>query len=285
MDVSRRHLVKTGLGAVAGIGLGTTLAGGTGLLGETDEETANVLVAGSLAGVAADTPGASIEAHGSLAARRLLLNGGRDPDAVALADPTLFAGLADEVTLFATNALVVAYNPDSEFAAAIEDDWATALARGDLRLGRTDPSDDPLGYRTVMAMRLAGRRGLADPAVLDGSQVLPETALVQNVELGKLDAAFAYRSMAREHDLPAVSLPASIDFSDPGYADEYASVSLALPETTVRGAPIRYGVAALTETGREWTQRLATGTERLAAHGFSTPADYPRAVGVAERPG
>lgn len=233
------------------------------------------MVAGSLAALAADTPGASVEAHGSLSVRRLILNDGRDPDAVALADPALFDDIAERVRLFATNALVVTYNPDSAYADAIERDWTTALDEDGCRVGRTDPEDDPLGYRTVLALRLAERRGVASTDLLDETQILRETGLLQNVEVGKLDAAFAYRSMAAEHDLPAVDLPASIDFSDPTRADEYASVSMDLPSGTIRGGPIRYGVAALTPEGDDWAASLASDRARLRSHGFSVPSNYP----------
>jgi molybdate/tungstate transport system substrate-binding protein len=251
------------------------VSGEAGLLGEAGGSEAQALVAGSLAALAADTPGASVEAHGSLSVRRLILNGGRSSDAVALADPSLFDGIAPRVRLFATNALVVTYNPDSDHADAIRRDWSTAFRREDCRVGRTDPEDDPLGYRTVLALRLAERRGIASTDLLDQTQLLRETGLMQNVEVGKLDAAFAYRSMAHEHDLPVVELPAAIDFSDPTRADEYASVSMDLPGGTVRGGPIRYGAAALTDDGEDWVEDLVSDRGRLRDHGFAVPDEYP----------
>ena len=256
---------------------GALALGGAAVLGYSGSgsSTPTVLVAGSLQSVADDVGDAAVEAHGSVAVRRLVDEGARDPDAMALADPRLFAGLATP-RLFATNALVVAYDPDSPHADAIERDWQAALRR-DLLVGRTDPANDPLGYRTVMALRLAGA---AD--ALDDVDLFPETRLLQSLEAGAIDAAFAYRNMAVEHDVPYASLPDRIDFSNPQFADRYASVSVELPDRTVRGAPIRYGAAALTDAGKPWIDRLVEGHDRLQAAGFGVPDGYPVRATVAD---
>ncbi len=187
----------------------------------------------------------------------------------------LFAGLRERVRLFATNALVVAYRPGGEHADAVREDWSTALGRPGVSVGRTDPEKDPLGYRTVLAVRLAARLGIAPADLLAGSRVAPETALPAQVASGKLDAGFLYRNMAADHDLPAVDLPAAIDFSDPAHTDTYASVSMDLADRTVRGAPIRYAAAGFTPAGREWVADLVGDARRLRDHGFSVPDPYP----------
>ena len=273
MDRSRRSLLR---------GLGLAVAGGTGALGFAEftagrsSTEANALVAGSLLELADGIPGATVEAHGSVAVRRLVTDGLRAPDAVALADPRLFSGIAERATLFATNALVIAYHPDSPFAGALASDWSRALEADGIALGRTDPQKDPLGYRTVMAMRLAERDHSVDATtVLDGSDVFLETDLLNVLEGGQVDAAFAYRNMAVQRDLPYVELPVRIDFSDPGLAAHYASVGYDLGGETVRGAPIRYGAAALTDRGGAWVERLVTAAAALRAAGFGVPADYP----------
>jgi molybdate/tungstate transport system substrate-binding protein len=276
---NRRQFVRR----LAAGGLATATAGTVGVQGfryatgdsRDAPDDVRALVAGSLLVLADSVPGATVEAHGSLTARNLVVDGARDPDVLALADPVLFDGLTGEVTLFATNALVLAYDPASPHAEAIETDWANTLARDDVRLGRTDPKADPLGYRAVLSLRLAEERGLASTSLLEDSFVFPETALMRTLEAGKLDAAFVYENMAVEHDLPFVGLPPAIDFSDPARADTYATVSLDLPDRTVRGAPIRYGVTALTEAGKAWTGALASDVGRLRDHGFTVPETYP----------
>jgi molybdate/tungstate transport system substrate-binding protein len=274
MTPSRRSLLRAVGGASACGAVGTFLYGRLGDASR-DAET-DALVAGSLLRVAEEIPGAAIEAHGSAAVRRLVLNGLRHPDAVALADPRLFAGIAERATLFATNALVLAYDPASPHAEAIERNWRRAIERATIALGRTDPNRDPLGYRTVMALRLAERTADIDvQRVLDDSEVLPETDLLSVLAGGGLDAAFAYRSMAVERGLAYRSLPARIDFSDPARAEEYASVTYDLNGKPIAGAPIRYGVAATTEDGQAWLDRLVASGERLRESGFTVPREYP----------
>ncbi|SEO22678.1 molybdate/tungstate transport system substrate-binding protein [Halogranum amylolyticum] len=279
MSNRRRFLRRVAAGGLTVGTLGTVGLQGveyvTGGPRESQTTPARALVAGSLLVLADDVAGADVEAHGSLTARNLVVDGARDPDVLALADPDLFSGITAETTLFATNALVLAYDPESRYADAIADDWATGLAREGVRVGQTDPKADPLGYRTVLAMRLADDRGLAAAELLDDSLVFPETALMRTLEAGKIDAAFVYENMAVEHDLPFVDLPPAIDFSDPARVDTYATVSLDLPDRTVRGAPIRYGVTALTDAGAAWADSLATDRDRLRDHGFTVPDDYP----------
>ena len=261
---------------------GAAALGGFGVtalsLRASGDRRASALVAGSLYGVAREVPDASVEAHGSAAVRQLVRDGARDPDAVAVADPRLLAGITDRARLFATNALVLAYDPDSDAADALQADWQGALRREDVRIGRTDPAVDPLGYRTVMALRLA--EGVDAEAVLDRSFVRPETEVTNLVERGDLDCAFVYASMATERDLPAVDLPPELDFSDPAHADRYASVSVEIDGERLPGTPIRYAAVALTERGEAWVDSLVTGQERLESHGFVVPADYPTEYAV-----
>jgi molybdate/tungstate transport system substrate-binding protein len=278
---SSRRTVLRGLGGAAVCGVTGTFV--YGRLVATDGSAAgtdiDALVAGSLLGVARRLGGATIEAHGSAAVRRLILNTGRSPDAVALADPRLFNGVAGRATLFATNALVLAYDRESAHAPAIERDWRAAIRdieRTDIEIGRTDPDADPLGYRTVMALRLAEQTYRIDAeSVLDRSEVLPETDLLSVLDGGGLDAAFAYRNMAVERGIKYRSLPTRIDFSDPARADSYGRVSYDLDGKSIEGAPIRYAAAATTAAGEPWVERLVTAGAALQESGFEVPAAYP----------
>ncbi|MFB6073014.1 MAG: substrate-binding domain-containing protein [Halobacterium sp.] len=255
----RRAFLAAAGAAVAGTTAATFASRGSG-------SAASALVAGSLQSVASEIPGASVEAHGSVTCRRYVLEDLRDPDALALADPVLFEGIA-EPTLFATNALVLAGREET-----LPRDWRTAVRDGDVEVGRTDPQQDPLGYRTVLALRLSE---FDADAVLDAMPVFPETSLLRTLEAGGLDAAFCYRNMAEDHGLAYRDLPDRIDFSDPARADHYASATVEVNGETVRGAPIRYGAAALTDAGEPWVESLVTGEQRLEDAGFSVPASYP----------
>jgi molybdate/tungstate transport system substrate-binding protein len=283
VGLTRRQLLGLGVGTALGVGAVGRYSGSPAPEEPTtDGTTPDALVAGSLLSLASATPGASVEAHGSVTVRQFLQEGLRRPDVVALADPVLFAGIAEEVTLFATNALTLAYNPESPRAGAIRDDWATAIGREDARVGRTDPATDPLGYRTVLALELAVEAGLIDrvPPVVENTTTVPETQLMRVLEQGSLDAAFTYRSMAVEHDLPFIDLPAEIDFSDPSRAEAYASVSVELDAGTVRGRPIRYAATPLTARGRPWFDALVGRKDRLREHGFTVPSAYPETTVV-----
>lgn len=260
-------------------GLGLAASGGCLGAGRPTDDRASLLVAGSLLPLAEAVPDAIVEAHGSLAAARLVEDGLREPDAVALADPALVRDLAGWAATFATNAMVVAYDPGSSAAAAIEADWATALAREDVTVGRTDPTADPLGYRTLLALELARRAGRPVEGVLEGSTVLPETQLVRTLLEGPLDAAFVYRNMAETHDVPRVDLPAELDLSDPAHADRYREASVTVDGTTRHGEPIRYGAAPLTERGRSVCADIVYGTDRLDRFGLAVPPGYPELPG------
>ncbi|WP_170977255.1 extracellular solute-binding protein [Halorussus salinisoli] len=275
----RRSLLLSGC-ALAGGALGVRVTGsGTGT---TDSGTADALVAGSLQTVAGEVAGATVEAHGSLAAAELVRSGARDPDALALAAPELVSDLSGWRAVFAGNALTVVYDPNSEYADAIRDDWRAALAREEVTVGRTDPARDPLGYRTLLALDLAGRKGVPVDAIRENADVFPETQLLRTLEAGGLDAAFAYRNMAVAHDLPRVDLPAKLDLSDPALADHYRTAEVSVEGETIRGEPIRYAAAFLTDQGKPFYRNLVENAERLREYGFAVPEEYPVVRGRGE---
>ena len=276
--VTRRQVVSGLFGGTAVGALGVTALS---LGGGGNDGRVTALVAGSLLGVAEAVGDATVEAHGSAAVRQLVRDGAREPDAVAVADPRLLAGIAETGRLFATNELALAYDPGSAYAGWLRSDWTTALTAADIRIGRTDPAVDPLGYRTVMALRLADESGVDGQAVLNRSSIHPETEITNLVDGGSLDCAFVYESMAVERGLPAVDLPPELDCSDPDMADRYDSVAVEVDGERLPGTPIRYAATALTERGTDWVERLVTGHSRLKQRGFSVPAEYPQRRPVA----
>jgi molybdate/tungstate transport system substrate-binding protein len=220
----------------------------------------------------------SLEARGSAACARMVREGIRDPDVLALADPVLFAGVADRYTAFATNALVVAYNPEGAGTAVRDAERAyDPLLDDDIRLGRTDPETDPLGYRTLFSLGLAEDHwGRPYTDALEGSQVLQETALLSAFETGALDAAVTYRNMAVDHEVPFRELPPELDLSAPRFAEAYADQSYETPAgQTVTGAPISYGATARSKEGRvEEVFEALVGGDWLGT-GFMIPRTYP----------
>ncbi len=244
-----------------------------------------MLAAGSLARAveerlrpAVDAP-LDTEFRGSAVCARLVRDGLRDPDVLVLADPVLFGGLAERYTAFATNEVVVAYHPDTAGGRAVRDAECPfdPLLDRDFRWGRTDPDADPLGYRTLFALRLAEQRwGRPYPDALAPGQLFPEAELLAVFETGELDAAVVYRNMAVDHGVPFRSLPPAVNLGSPAHADAYAGESYELPDgTVVRGAPIRYGAVA-----RRSDPAVASVFETVvdaewAGDALAVPASYP----------
>ncbi|WP_256289813.1 extracellular solute-binding protein [Halobellus inordinatus] len=277
----------------------TGTAGCAGVVGR-DRTTAtpvSILAAGSLNNAlenglrsSVDTP-VQIEAHGSAEVARLVAEGQKNPDVVSVADVALFDGpmRPDWYAEFATNSVVVAYNPDSNggerIAAAGTDSWYRPLLDGDVELGRTDPDLDPLGYRALFVLELATDyydtdRDLRD-AIPSRDQIYPETQLVSQFETGSIDAAIAYRNMAVERGYDYVELPAAIDLSDPSYAEQYANATYELPSgKVVEGGLISYGATLRSQTSAaaDVFQTHTTGPY-LSEFGFVIPDDYPTYTG------
>lgn len=204
------------------------------------------------------------EHSGSLAAVRKLTELDRIPDIVALADRTLFPALLEpEFTswyaAFARNAMVLAVSPMVEPGdRGTADNWPDVLLDRSVRWGHADPAVDPAGYRTLMVFALAerhyGRQGLGLKlrSRSEPRYTRPKSAdLVALLQLGELDYAWLYASVARFHDLPFVTLPEAINLSSPQYADEYRRASVRVPGRTgapehsieVRGRPIELAVS------------------------------------------
>lgn len=281
---------------LAGVGAAAAGIGGCTAMALDREGGVSMLVAGSLADAVEDglreavDPPIRAEAHGSARVARLVDAGGKDPDIVSLADTDLFGRVLPVpwYASFATTSLVVAYTTETEGGRRVREAgperWYDALRSPDVRLGRTDPDLDPLGYRTLFLFSLAaehyGESGLAAD-VLASEQVYPETQLLSQFETGGVDAAVVYRSVAEARGLEYVSLPTAVDLSDPGRADHYATVSYELPDgTVVEGGPIEYGTTMRrsTPTVRAVFEAHLTG-EYLTEFGFETPDPYPSYTG------
>lgn len=281
--VSRRALLGTLAGGVS------ALSGCSSVLGRGQSTPVSVLCAGSLqrtlSGLDARvSERVELEAKGSAAAARLVADGLRDPDLLVLADTVLFDSILGVLwyARVATSELTVAYDRTTDAGRRLEDAdrWFDPLLAGEVRLGRTDPDVDPLGYRTLFALELAAayydRPDLAT-TVRERSDIYPETSLLTRMGTGAVDAAIVYRPMALDHGFDTIDLPTAIDLSDPATADRYATASYTLPDgTVVTGGPIEYGATVRNRTdGAMAAFDVLTDGELLADHGFRTPDRYP----------
>ena len=312
---TRRAFLRTaGAGLLGFSGCVSDIAGsGSGESGSESgrgEGTANagpvsILAAGSLQnalenGLApALDVSIEVEAHGSATVARLVAEGKRNPDIVSIADVALFERPLRPPwhAVFASNAVVIAYNPETEggqrLADAGTERWYEPLASGEVSLGRTDPDQDPLGYRALFTLELASRY-YDDAAnltgkILDREQIYPETALISQFETGGIDAAIAYRNMATERDYAYVDLPDRIDLSNPKHDEEwYSTVSYTLPNgQEIQGGVISYG-STIRRTSAAVLDVFSTHTtgNYLDEYGFLRRRAFPTYEGrVPERVG
>jgi len=200
------------------------------------------------------------EAAGSVTTIRKVTELGREADIIASADYTLipelmFPEYADWYIAFAYNRMVIAYTDKSQFKDEVsKDNWYEILQRDRVNYGRSDPDQDPCGYRTLMVWQLA-EGYYSVPGLYDklyggtGEMIRPkEVDLIALLESGDLDYAFNYFSIARQHRLNFVELPLEIDLSSDRFKDNYAKAQVDIagkePGTTItkQGKPIVYGI-------------------------------------------
>ena len=189
-------------------------------------------------------------------------------------DPATGKPWASWYCTFATNRMVLAVSPKSPLAGELTSKtWYRRLTQKDVRFGLADPRFDAAGYRALMVLQLAereyddpylfedvlmgrfttpitvARRGKTDvvevPEILEtssGSNIVLRGASIQLVALlesGDLDCAFEYESVARQHGLKYVRLPASIDLGEQEYAQAYRTVEREAGLPPLRQRPAR----------------------------------------------
>ena len=179
-----------------------------------------------------------LEPAGSIVCARKITELKKDCDLMASADyfvidKMLIPEYADWSIKFATNEIVLAYNSKSKYAPEINsNNWIDVLLRKDVIYGRSDPDKDPCGYRTVFTFLLAEKyykiSGLAQKLISRNSNFIrpKEVDLVALIESDAIDYMFQYKSVAIQHGLKFIELPAEINLSDPSRESEYQSVSL-----------------------------------------------------------
>ncbi len=222
------------------------------------------------------------ESMGSVKAVRQITDIGKIGEVLASADYSLIPSMmypeyADWYVRFATNDMVLAYNPDkSKYADEITpENWYDILRKEGVVFGFSNPNLDPCGYRSLLVMQLAELHykdsKIFDDLVLDNTAItisdgkegtylvtVPEdptsntekvcirpksVELVAFVEQGGLDYAFEYRSVAVQHNLAFVDLPEQIDLSKVEYTDVYKKVKVQTADgKTKTGKPIVYGI-------------------------------------------
>lgn len=241
---------------------------------------------------------------------------------------------ADWCIKFATNRLGIAYTASSKHAEEIDtSNWFEVLSRSDVRVGLSDPRFDSSGYRALMMCQLAeayygndaifenllgndfsppitvsqerGEATVVVPEVLRPGRISlrgSSIALLSTIESGDIDYAFMYESVAKQHGLRFLPLPAEIDLSSAEYADLYATVRCKLAfqrfasvEPEFVGEPIVYGItvprnAPYPELAAEFIEFLLSPEgQTILSHTYQPPlvpstADFPGNVPEGLRP-
>lgn len=147
---------------------------------------------------------------------------------------------------FAQSPLVIAYNPSTRFAAELKSKpWYEVLREPGIRIGRTDPTQDPKGRLTLQLLQRAeqvyhqpglARSVLGAPG--NPAQVRPEESLTGRMQSGEIDVGFFYSTEATDLKLPSVAPAPEVatgasytvtilrDAADPAGAARYVSFLL-----------------------------------------------------------
>ncbi|MFH0902448.1 MAG: extracellular solute-binding protein [Pseudomonadota bacterium] len=202
-----------------------------------------------------------LEPSGSLLAIRKVADLGLRADVVAVADAELIeTGLVPRLASWivepVTNEIVLAHKDHSRATDEITtESWQLVVRRPEVRLGRVDPDQAPLGYHTLFVWQLAGGNGLADELAgrCAAEHVVPdETELLALLESRAIDYAFLYRSSAEDHHLKITELRTAENLSRRELSAHYAVASVGIrvkhgePPATVTGRPITYGITVPT---------------------------------------
>ncbi len=231
-----------------------------------------------------------LESSGSIDAAQKIAELHKPCDVIALADIKLFDGILKKYCsywiAFAGNEMVLAYNPKSRYAQAIAANWMDALVRYDITCARSDPLRDPCGYRTILVWKLASQ--LHNNPELE--KIFAARSPVQYMRPKEIDcipllasicdAIWIYKSIAKTHNLPYVTLDGHINLGNPEYEKSYQKACITLSDIhrqyTVCGSTITYGISIpLTAVNTQGAIAFVSflcgqkGKELIARHGFS----------------
>lgn len=111
---------------------------------------------------------------------------------------------------YAASPLVIGYNPNSRFAAALKSTpWYQVVTEPGFLLGSTDPATDPKGKLAVEALTTTASTEhvpALNALAASTANIYPEETLVGRLQAGQLDAGFFYSSEATAAHLPTVPL-------------------------------------------------------------------------------
>jgi molybdate/tungstate transport system substrate-binding protein len=200
------------------------------------------------------------EGTGSATTIRKVTELGKEGGVIGSADYLLipelmFPQYADWYMIFASNQMCICYTDSSKYASEItSDNWYEILQRDGVTYGRSDPDQDPCGYRTLMVWQLAEKH-YKTSSIYDslyeaaGDLMRPKSVeLIALLQSGDLDYAFEYSSVALQQNLKYVELPPELNLSDVDFEDFYAQAEVEIAgaqpgeKVLMKGSPIVYAV-------------------------------------------
>lgn len=165
---------------------------------------------------------------------------------------------------FASNQMAIVYTDKSKYASEINsNNWYKILERPDVICGRSNPNDDPCGYRALLTLKLASifynDKTLYDSIInnKNSNAVLmrsKETDLISLLQVGQLDYIFLYRSVAIQHGFKFVQLPPEVNLGDAKFENYYAQAVVQITGKTPgsvmeqKGEPMTYGLTIPTSS-------------------------------------
>lgn len=212
------------------------------------------------------------ESGASLELARRVTDLGRTPELLLLADAELIPRLlvpahAAWHARFAAARLVLAWRAGTPPVDSTN--WAHRLAAPGVEVARADPGRAPVGYRTLLAWRLAALHG-GDSALVPrllahapARAMRPtEAEVVALVQGGEADYGWLYETTARNAGLAYARLSSRIDFSAPAESSSYRAATLTVrapggDSLLVRGAPASYGLTVIAGADSALGARLA----------------------------
>ena len=231
----------------------------------------NVLYAGSLISVMETKIGPAFshfgygykgEGHGSIQDANMIIDKQRFPDVfISVGGQPITKLIVNNPSLakwylsFASDELVIAYNPKSHFSRFRKSKdrgypmvSVSCQTRIQVLTNRSLPN--PKGCYTVIATKLAGilyHNSSLSSSILNGernpNQLRPEEILFTLLETGEADAITAYKHEAIKRGFPFISLSPQINLGDPAFASYYKQASCTQQDGTLNfGKPIVFDI-------------------------------------------
>ncbi len=211
------------------------------------------------------------EPSGSRAAARKITDIHKPADVMASADYKVIDNLmipdhAKFNARFATNEMVIAYTDKAKYADQITSkNWPEIFLKEGVKVGHSDPNMDPCGYRSMLVTKIAEdyyqMPGLFDKLFGYGESyktgeedkdkviVRPkETDLLGLIEAGMYDYLYIYKSVAEQHGLNYLELPAEVSLKSAEFTDQYKKATFKINGKkpgewiTKKGGPMVYGI-------------------------------------------